>query len=468
MRKNQAFPALESARLFQSHRLNGARKRLVSGTALFLITVASTGNAQPELGAQTFNGPASNATFTGGASKDGGASFGHAFSDQDTVSVTIDIGVAPEHVNQTGAIVVFGSLNGRFFQQGSDGIWQVWDGNPNSLLAHDGPRTLEETESVKIFESGLQGFSGGTFQAIAGYRSPDGDVHFNSPPVEFVATGRCGPVAGSGSLAIDANNGLPVGEAVFRIQDWLADTSSLSDQLARMMATDGPGSISCTRFGNANGVESGTGKGNGRLNAGEAVSLRLDNCGLGDDVIMAGEMTVDVTESDGVADNSFSSDWSYAAQVRFDGFTHQQGATAFSSGGAYLHRVRFFAATGIQTFDFEADAISMDYNGIPLTVGEMCYESNALSASKVHTEAYRYRVQSEFGDVMVRTVEPFSGPFGGPPDHGVVEMIGQAQSRIVLDAGECGDEAFNVAVYDPSGALVTPSPNCIPTVNFED
>jgi hypothetical protein len=184
---------------------------------------------------------------------------------------------------------------------------------------------------------------------------------------------------------------------------------------------------------------------------------------------MDGDAELDVNRTVGVVTAGFGNDWAYDGNVNFADFAHVRGSTRFDIEGDYTLASQYFAKTGVQTIDFDSIALDAYYNGFLLEVTELCHESNAFGASQQQSESFSFRLRAgPLGELVVNSLEPFGGDFGGPPSFGRMEISGGADSGVTIDATRCGLLAVEVTGRGPGGTTVTPEPNCVPLASFQD
>lgn len=149
-----------------------------------LVTVIARANEIPLTTASAL-GNATDATITGGASKDKGATISNSgtFSATDALDVSATIQVDSNDIGTRGNIVVVAALNGQFFMKTSGSTWEVWDGTIAGLQAMKSVDSLAATETVEAV-SGLTGLAG-DFQIFVGYQNGAGDIIYNTTPITF-------------------------------------------------------------------------------------------------------------------------------------------------------------------------------------------------------------------------------------------------------------------------------------------
>lgn len=151
-------------------------------TALAAATSELRGN---KLYTATLSGQSTSALVYGGVKKTGG-NYASNFGLSDSLDVLFDIQVNPSHVGKSGHIYIAAQYNGLWFlKEGQN--WKPWDGQLPTLLATGSPRTLQTVEAITV-TSGLTNLPG-QFSVYVGYGVGDGDVHFNSEPLNFSVTG---------------------------------------------------------------------------------------------------------------------------------------------------------------------------------------------------------------------------------------------------------------------------------------
>lgn len=138
-----------------------------------------------DTGTTKVSGGTTDATITGGVTNDGGATMslsGSTFSASDSLDVSATINPDPYDVGRTGRLLVVVSLDETLLMKDATGAWQPWDGNTGSLVAADGPRTLESVEKIPV-ASCLTGLRG-SFSMYVGYAVGD-EVIYSVSPIRF-------------------------------------------------------------------------------------------------------------------------------------------------------------------------------------------------------------------------------------------------------------------------------------------
>lgn len=151
---------------------------------IILITVIARANEIP-LTTISALGNTTDATITGGVSKDNGATITDSgtFSATDALDVFATIQVDSNDVGTQGDIMVVAVLNGQLFMKTSGSTWEVWDGTAEGLQPMKSVDSLAATETVEV-ASGLTGLAG-DFQFFVGYQNEAGDIIYNSSPITF-------------------------------------------------------------------------------------------------------------------------------------------------------------------------------------------------------------------------------------------------------------------------------------------
>ncbi len=125
----------------------------LGATASYKVTVAA-GAAEPAQGKATkaSDGSESAATFTGGATIDGGDSYTDAVTTTDDVVINATINVDPEDVGEAGGIhALVLAPGGLLLMLDSDGSWVPWDGKLTTIATYLEVEELEATYSVPLY-----------------------------------------------------------------------------------------------------------------------------------------------------------------------------------------------------------------------------------------------------------------------------------------------------------------------------
>lgn len=171
--------------------MNFNRKILASAIAGLGMTASALVNAQqPSLPPVTADGSSTEATFTGGASGNNGASYDSSFSSTTAIDVLGTINVDPADVGQEGglaAVVVVPGLG--LFQKVSGGFFLPWNEQIGTLRPYT-RKTLSSQETITVFDdlvgeySNLQGLD---FNVFLGYFPGDdvNDIVYTNTPISF-------------------------------------------------------------------------------------------------------------------------------------------------------------------------------------------------------------------------------------------------------------------------------------------
>jgi sugar lactone lactonase YvrE len=140
----------------------------------------------PQRQGATSTGTPSAARFSGGATRNGGNTYGLTFKPTDTVEVIARILVDPAHAGASGSLYVVAVHEGAAYMKEKGGSWAIWDMS-SALAAAEGPRRLFASEFVPVLtiDPSFSSLLLGTTSVFVGYLSSDGVVHYNSEPIRF-------------------------------------------------------------------------------------------------------------------------------------------------------------------------------------------------------------------------------------------------------------------------------------------
>lgn len=150
---------------------------LASGVALGISAMAAQAAEQPTLPAASLSG-ATAATFSGGATINGGASYLAEVPAADPVDIEITIRPAPADVGTTGTLVIVADVPGfGLFEKISGGLWVPLLDTAN--IQGFSTRTLSASEELTILDDLVgegSGLAGITLSVFAGYYT-GGDIN---------------------------------------------------------------------------------------------------------------------------------------------------------------------------------------------------------------------------------------------------------------------------------------------------
>jgi hypothetical protein len=172
-----------------------------TGTAIITLTDAlgnsdtysvdvTAGTAQPEAkAAKGIGGSAGDATFSGGASSDGGATFADTFSTTDDVTIvgTVNVGTTDQGVNGEIHVVILSitDAGAQLAYLDEDGGYPAWDQTVEGLGAHIVATPLAASYSVTVFAGNLLA---GTHRVALAYSTADGKLVFTGKAVSITVT----------------------------------------------------------------------------------------------------------------------------------------------------------------------------------------------------------------------------------------------------------------------------------------
>ena len=162
-----------------------------STTGQYLLTSAFTQSEIPILGTSTsLLGGYSEATFTGGVSKNDHDSYGNVFDPYDSLDIRASIEIDKTHIGQTGFILVAAILSDQFLMLDSLGQFIDTGFNPDPFVVHK-RKTLEAEEEISIVkdlvpaELGIEEIE---VNIVVGYGldSNSAEVYYHQTPINFI------------------------------------------------------------------------------------------------------------------------------------------------------------------------------------------------------------------------------------------------------------------------------------------
>jgi hypothetical protein len=151
----------------------------LGATSTYVVTV-SAGAAEPEQGKGTkaSDGSESAATFTGGATTDGGTTYTDAITTADEVIINATINVDPEDVGEEGGIHALVLSPAGFLMLESDGSWVPWDGKISSVATYLEAEELAATYSVPLYNGTIA--TAGKWRFAVIYSTADGKLVYTT------------------------------------------------------------------------------------------------------------------------------------------------------------------------------------------------------------------------------------------------------------------------------------------------
>jgi hypothetical protein len=158
----------------------------LGGSDTYMVTV-SAGAAQPDAKApKSIDGSTTSATFTGGASKDGGASYETTFSTTDDVTLVGTINVDPADQGTDGEIhvVILSVIDGvqTFSYLNEAGSAEDWDLTVAGLGANVVATPLGASYTVTIYSGNL---AAGTFRVALAYSTTGGKLVYTGKALQI-------------------------------------------------------------------------------------------------------------------------------------------------------------------------------------------------------------------------------------------------------------------------------------------
>jgi hypothetical protein len=128
----------------------------LGATSQYVVTV-SAGAAEPEQGKATksSDGEDSAATFTGGASIDGGTTYSSEITTADEVTINATINVDPADVGKKGGIHAVALTPVGLLMLNADGTWEVWDGEIASIATYQEEAKLAASYKVPLYSGAI-------------------------------------------------------------------------------------------------------------------------------------------------------------------------------------------------------------------------------------------------------------------------------------------------------------------------
>ena len=167
----------------------------LNATATVGVTVAQSG-VVPDLGPSygmdaNGNSISSNTSFSGGVSVAGGSySSSATVSEGDQVNIQLNMSIDSADQGKAADMIALvgykpeGGVLSWYIKPASDSEnWVQWYGDLAELTPYKTVTGLNASETVDVFSGALTGLGGGTVQAYAAYRLPDGTLVWNQQPV---------------------------------------------------------------------------------------------------------------------------------------------------------------------------------------------------------------------------------------------------------------------------------------------
>jgi hypothetical protein len=151
----------------------------LGGSDTYVVTV-SAGATQPEPGktTKTIDGSTSDATFSGGASLDGGATYTSEITTADDVSIMATINVDPADQGSAGAIHALVLSPAGFLTLEEDGSWVPWDGTLGGIATYSEETALGDVYYVPLYNGTIA--APGKWRFAVAYTTEDGKLVFNT------------------------------------------------------------------------------------------------------------------------------------------------------------------------------------------------------------------------------------------------------------------------------------------------
>jgi hypothetical protein len=159
----------------------------LGGSDTYVVTV-SAGATQPEPGktTKTLTGGTSAATFSGGASKDGGATYTSEITTADDVTIVATINVDPADQGSEGAIHALVLSPVGFLTLEEDGSWVPWDGTIAGIATYSEESSLGAVYYVPLYDGELA--AAGKWRFAVAYTTEDGKLVFNTKVADLTVT----------------------------------------------------------------------------------------------------------------------------------------------------------------------------------------------------------------------------------------------------------------------------------------
>lgn len=155
---------------------------------LYSLQTTLTSTDLPDLGpVQSLTGGTSAAVFRGGISTDNGASFGNQQRNQDSIDIAVEISVDPQHVGESGFIVVAAAIDDTILVQTPTGGFEVIDPAAGDI-PHLRNKVLGASESVLVASNLIPAFLGIDNAEVAlvvgyGLDSDPAQIYYHQDPL---------------------------------------------------------------------------------------------------------------------------------------------------------------------------------------------------------------------------------------------------------------------------------------------
>jgi hypothetical protein len=162
----------------------------LGGSDTYVVTV-SAGAAQPaaEKATKTISGAASTATFTGGASSDGGATYADTFTTADDITLvgTVNVAAADQGLDGEIHVAILSKSGGKatLTYLDEDGSPMPWDQTIPGLGAHIVAEPLGSTYNVVIYSGTLPA---GEYRVALAYSTEAGELVFTTKAMVITVT----------------------------------------------------------------------------------------------------------------------------------------------------------------------------------------------------------------------------------------------------------------------------------------
>jgi hypothetical protein len=159
----------------------------LGGSDTYVVAV-SAGATQPEPGksTKTLDGSTSDATFSGGASLDGGATYVSEITTADDVTIMATINVDPADQGSAGAIHALVLSPVGFLTLEEDGSWVPWDGTIAGIATYSDEASLSAVYYVPLYDGEIA--TAGKWRFAVAYTTEDGKLVFNTKVADLTVT----------------------------------------------------------------------------------------------------------------------------------------------------------------------------------------------------------------------------------------------------------------------------------------
>lgn len=169
---------------------------------LFALFFSAIACAQlPELPlASSLSGEPTSAKFFGGVSADNGVTYSASVGYDQAVDVLAEIQVEAGHVGTVGNLYVIIVLGEDLFMRDASGNYQLWNGDPATLLAASPDKILTVSESISIVEDipfGPAGVSDTALNIFLAYDTAAAadELYYSGAPLSFTIEPEAGAIS---------------------------------------------------------------------------------------------------------------------------------------------------------------------------------------------------------------------------------------------------------------------------------